>query len=296
MADDLATPAVPESTPAPQPAPADWRTYLTEDLKQDPIVSGWAEKASEKDVTSLIKGYAHASKRLGSAINLPSEGAKPEEVAALRTKLYQAGIFEAPPASPQEYGLAKPEALPEGVQWSEELAGKFASAMHKHGIPKSAVQDLLPLYLEAIGGQAQAFNVTKEQGEATLKAEYGTKYDELREAVTRMIPGIFKTKEEAALFEATGLANHPGFVSVLMRLAPLALADSSYMDALPHAGGERSGEDVREEMAKIMTDPSHPMHEGYKRQDPKVERYLDGLYRSAFGNQPAPIETGVGVS
>lgn len=108
-----------------QPSASDWRGHLTDDLKADPVVSGWAEKASEKDIPSIIKGYAHAQKRMGSAINLPGKDAKPEELTALRSKLYESGVFAAPPVKPEEYGLADPGNLPEGVRFSPELAGSL---------------------------------------------------------------------------------------------------------------------------------------------------------------------------
>ena len=279
----ITTPIAPVSPVVSSPS-SDWRTYLNDELKADPIVSSWAEKASEKDIPALIKSYANASKRMGSAINLPGKDAKPEDVQALRAKLYEAGVFQAPPADPKEYGLVKPADLPEGLQWSDELSGKFATALHKHGVPKAALADLLPLYMEAIGGTTAALKVDRETALAALKSKYGEKYDERVEMVKRMMGGILQTPDELAFMEQTGLADHPKFLSVLLRLAPLAMQDSSFIDSLPRQGGEISGEKAKEEYAKIISDPTHPMYEGYRRRDPKVESYITELYRSAYGN------------
>ena len=271
------------------PAPVDWRTHLTDELKADPVVSKWAEKASEKDIPGLIKGYAHTFTKMGSAINLPGKDAKPEDVAALRTKLYEAGVFTAPPADPKEYGLTKIENLPDGLQWSDELAGKFATALHKHGVPKAALADLLPLYLDALGGSVNTLTVDREQSLATLKAEHGEQYDARVEAVKRISQGLFRTPEELQFFEQTGLGDHPAFLSVMLRLAPLALQDSSFMESLPSQGGAISGDAAREEYAKIISDPAHPMHAGYLRKDPKVESYINDLYKRAYGTEPVVI-------
>jgi len=293
MADEpVVTTPTPPTTPT---APPDWRTFITDDLKADPVVSGWAEKASEKDIPSIIKGYAHAQKRMGSAINLPGKDAKPEDVQALRAKLYEAGVFTAPPKDPKEYGLANPGTLPDGIRWSDELATKFAGALHKHGIPKEAVGDLLPLYLEALQTSSATLKTDQEKAMATLKTEYGEKFDERIEQVKRMTDGIFTDPEEVAFFEDSGIANHPKFLSVMMRLAPLAMQDSSFIESIPAKGGELTAEQVRSEYAEIISNPKHPMHDGLMRRDPKVEAYVNDLYRKAYGNAKVSIGEGVGA-
>lgn len=293
MPDEMTATATTATMTQAQP---DWRTFLTDDLKADPVVSGWAEKASEKDIPSIIKGFAHAQKRMGNAINLPGKDAKPEDVQALRSKLYEAGVFTAPPADPKEYGLADPGTLPQGIKWSDELAGKFATVLHKHGVPKAAVGDLLPLYLDALQTTATALKTDQDKAISTLKAEYGEKFDERVEQVKRMTDGIFTDPEEVAFFEESGIANHPKFLSVMMRLAPLAMQDSSFIESIPHKGGEMTPEQVRTEYAEIISNPKHPMHDGLMRRDPKVEQYVNDLYKKAYGNAKVAIGEGVGAS
>jgi hypothetical protein len=279
-----------------QNAPADWRPHLTDDLKADPVVSKWAEKASEKDIPSLVKGYAHLSSRMGSAINLPGKDAKPEDVAALRTKLYEAGVFTPPPADIKGYGVLKPEGLPEGLQWSDELSTKFATALHKHGAPKELAADLMALHLEALGGMTKTLKTDRDAALASLKSEYGEKYDERVEMVKRMMSGIFTTPEELDFAEQIGLADHPQFLSVMLRLAPLAMQDSSFMDTLSRKGGEMSGADAEAEYAKVMNDPKHPHYEGFKRHDPAAEAYVNELFRKAYGTEKVTIGQGVGIA
>lgn len=265
-------------------AVADWKPFLTEELKADPIVADWASKASEKDTPSIIKSYAHLSKRMGGAINLPGKDAKPEEVQGLKAKLYEAGIFQAPPADPKEYGITKPEKLPDGLGWNDDLATKFAQTLHKHGAPKGLAADLLPLYQEAILGAQTVFKTDQEAGLAALKKEFGEQFDSRKEATSRMIGEIFKDEQELALFNQLGLGDHPKFLSVLMRIAPSYQPDSSYQPDAGQGSGT-GGEGPREELAKIMNDKTHPMHAGYWRQpqDPKVVEHIDNLYKKAYG-------------
>jgi hypothetical protein len=283
--------AEPGPTPQTQGAVAtDWRPHLTAELQADPIVKTWADKASEKDITSLIKTVAHGQHRMGSAINLPAKDAKPEEVAALRTKLIESGVIPAAPKDRAEYGLTKMDKLPENLRWSDELAGKFGDTLLKHGIPKAALDDLMPLYMEALTGSVKALAVDREKAMAKLQQDHGEQYGPRKEAVGRMAHAIFQTPEELQLFEELGLADHPGFLSVMLRLAPLAMQDSSFMNNIPSKGGEISGEDARSELAKIISDKEHPHHAGFKKIpiDPKTDAYVQDLYRKAYGNQKAP--------
>jgi hypothetical protein len=286
---------VPGAAPVAGAANTDWRTFINDELKADPVVTEWVSKASEKDIPSLIKTTAHAHKRMGSAINLPGKDAKPEEVAALRTKLYEAGVFAAPPADPKGYGLIKPEHLPEGLQWSDELSAKFATALHKHGVPKAALDDLLPLYMEAIGGSVKGLQVDREQSLVALKAEHGEKYEERVEMVKRMMPAILQTPDELAWAEETGLADHPKFLSMMLRLAPLAMQDSSFIDSLPHAGGEITGAEAQAELTKIMNDKTHPLYDDFKMGGKKSNDHINDIYRRAYGSGKVPLGKGVTI-
>jgi hypothetical protein len=270
-------------------APADWRTFMTDDLKADPVVSKWAEKASEKDIPSIVKGYAHAQHRMGSAINLPGKDAKPEEMTALKAKLIEAGVLPKPIADATEYVIAKPENLPAGMQWSDELSGKLAGVMHKYQVPKEMAADLIALHMESMSGAVGSFAQDTETVIAGLRSEHGEKYDERRELANRLIPEIFKTDEEAALANKLGLGDNQRFISLLMRLAPLAQQDSSFMQNLSVKGGEMTGEAARDEYAKVMSDPKHPQYDGFRKGSKESLAYVDELYKKSYGNAPVTL-------
>ncbi len=266
------------------PPSSDWRPYLNDELKADPVVSGWAEKASYKDIPAIIKGFAHAQKRMGSAINLPSADTKPEEIDALRQKLYQAGVFKAPPSKPEEYGLQKPENLPAGVNWSDELATKFSQALHKHGVPKEAAADLLPLYFESLGQQAQLSKTSQEEGMKVLREEFKDKFDAHLESAKRIFASIFKNPGEEELFNKLGLGNEPRFIGPLMRMARLGDQDSSFIDgASGTKPGARDHASVKAELQSIMTDPKHPMHAGWIHHDRAIMDHVQNMYKQLEG-------------
>lgn len=266
------------ATPAPS---SDWRTFMTDDLKADPVVSGWAEKASEKDVPSIIKTLANAQKRMGSAINLPGKDAKPEEMTALKAKLIEAGVMPKPIADPKEYAIAKPENLPAGAEWSDELSTKLATTLHKHQIPKEAVADLLALHAESLGGNVGSFAQDRTAVIAELQKEHGEKYDERKALAERLITHIFKSDEDAALANKLGLGDNARFIGLMMRFAPFAQQDSSFVETIGSAAqGPMSREKVQSELAAIMTDTKHPMHMGYLRHDKTVLEHIKGMYKN----------------
>ena len=242
-----------------------------------------------KDLSTLAKNYIESQREIGRRVRIPGKDAKPEDVQAFKTKLIETGMLPAPLASPADYGIVKPEGLADGIPWSDELASTLAATLHKHGAPKELAADLLALHMQALAGSQQSLNTSLEAGMAALKTEHGDKFDERQAAATRLATEIFTTPEELEFFEQTGLGNHPKFLSILMRLAPLAMQDSSFVAGMQNQGGAMSGDDVRAEIAKIMTDKNHPMNAGYWRQDKAVMVHIDQLYKKAYGGATVEI-------
>jgi hypothetical protein len=56
-----------------------------------------------------------------------------------------------------------------------------------------------------------------------------------------------------------------------------------------------SGDDVRSELAKIMSDKTHPDYDGYRRQDPKVMAKVADMYKRVYGAGIVPIGAGIKV-
>lgn len=220
---------------------------------------------------------------------------KPEEVETWRKenlpKFYEAGLLARPPADPKEYGIKKPDSPAAGLVWNEERGGKFASILHKHGAPVALANELMTLHTEALMEGVKSLETSREKGIAALKQEFGAEYDARVEQVKRFTPMIFKTPEETKFFTDFGLADHPTFLSVMMRLAPAIAADSSI---IPQGGGgggapQMTGEQVKAELVDISTNDKNPRHAGYLRGDPEVHAYIDALYKKAYGTGTVTI-------
>ncbi len=196
-------------------------------------------------------------------------------------KLYEAGILSKPPDTAADYGVVKPDVLPDGLAWSDEMASEFGTLLHKHGASKALADGLLDLYGKALFGTQKTLETNYDTALAALKTEHAEHFEERKELAKRLTKQIFKSDEELAFFEELGLGDHPGFLSVMMRLAPLAASDSSYLkDAI--IAPAATGEDVRSELGRIMSDKTHPMHAGYHQRDPAVLKHIEEIYKKAY--------------
>lgn len=257
------------------------------DGKQTPI----AETPFVKDVPdfkTFVKNAYESHREVGSRIPVKIDTSKPENVKAWRDThipvLRKNGLLPSPPTDPKEYNVVKPTDMPDGLLWSDERAEKFSKVLHKYEVPKEMAAELMELNKEAMMANINFVKTTMDQGIAALKTEYGDRYDPMVEDTKRLTSMIFKTPDELALFTATGLANHPSFLSVMMRLSQVAKGDSSFLKDQKSGGtGTMTGEEVRVELSKIINDPKHPDHDRYMRGDKEIMDKVDGWYKSAYG-------------
>lgn len=68
--------------------------------------------------------------------------------------------------------------------------------------------------------------------------------------------------------------------------------DSLMTESAPNPAGIAA----REEYVKILSDPTHPHHDGLKRNSKAANDYVTELYRKAYSNAPATIEDGLSVT
>lgn len=251
-----------------------------------------------KDFPSFVKGAYDAHREVGARIPVKVDVTKPETVEAWRKehlpKLYKAGVLAAPPESPAAYEIKKPDGDLPGLVWDDARATAFAELAHKHGLSKDAAHALIAFQAEALSGANDVVMKSYEDGLKALKDEYKDQFDVRSEQASRLAASIFKTDAELKWFEDAGLANHPTFLSILMRLAPLAESDSSVLAGLPssNAGG-LTGEAVKQELADIMSNPENPKNKLYWSGDKATLEYIDGLYKKVYGDAKVNLSAGL---
>lgn len=228
---------------------------------------------------------------------------KAESIAKWQTdhlpKLYENGILMKPPADAKEYAIIKPDDkdMPAGITWKQEHADAFGALGVKHGVSKAAMNDFLELHRKAVVGTSIDIQTDYDTTMLALKKEFGDKFDERMESSKRLTKLIFQSPEELRLIEETGIGNHPRFLGIIARLSAYVENDNTLKADLANvgsgAGGQVTGDDARAELAKIMTDKTHPMYEGYRRNDPKVSEHIDNLYKRAHGTTAVTIGSSV---
>lgn len=244
-------------------------------VKESPDVGHFARKAYDM--------HAELGRRIPVTVKTDEDKTKWRQEHL--PKLYSAGLLEGPPAKPEDYGIKRPEKLPQGLEWSDERAGKLSKILHENHIPKSIVPALMDLHTEALMA-FQPVKVSPEEALATLREEFKEETESRMEMAKRLNAEIFKKPEEAVFMEETGLGNHPIWLSILMRLAPYAQQDSSLFTDAAKPGstggkGSMTPDEVRAEVADIMGNPKNPRYDGYHRGDAAVETYINSLYEKA---------------
>lgn len=219
------------------------------------------------DIPTLAKRAYDAHTEVGA--RLPLKVTKPEEVAAWRKehlpKLYKAGILEAPPESPDAYGELKPAEIPAGMQWNPEIGKELAATLHKYGVPKGAAQELVGLHMKAIGA-LYPNPQDAEKINAALHEEFKDDFDQRVEDAKRMAEKVMSPEDAQQVIQG-GFKDHLAVMRVLMRLAPLAAQDSSFLAGGRQGGGALTPEQAEREAKQLMADPAlgylnrdHPKH------------------------------------
>lgn len=173
------------------------------------------ESGNHKDLPTLVKHTVGLEKKLGSALALPNKD-KPEDVAAFKTKLYQSGVLEAPPDSPDKYELDL-SAIPEGMR-SETTIKAAREWAHKNGVSNGALKELMAIETQRYNSELKPvleFDKQKSMTEFnTWAASIGKQPDEMM-AYGGAYLSSRVSEEGMALLDRAGLSNHPEIMKLI---------------------------------------------------------------------------------
>lgn len=164
---------------APPPA-FDWAGTLGERHAEfAPTLSakGW------KGPADLLSAYASLEKDSAGRVSIPGEGATDEERAAFYAALGR-------PATAQEYGLAKPEGMPD-AEWDGERMNRFGDAAHMLGLSAAQAKGIIDWLAKDTNDQLAAF-------EAELPRRQEAHQAKVREGLQK----VFGAEAPAALERA----------------------------------------------------------------------------------------------
>ena len=211
-----------------QPELKAWGAQLSKELKENKD----AVKALAKfeDISSLASSYIELEKKLGSMHAIPGKEATKEELDAFYKKLGK-------PDAADKYGFKQ--------EWDAEK--RFAQAAYEANLSDAQAKSLYAFF-HKIGEdqQAQLAEAVKKQAEeadAALKKEFGNKVSEKMELYTKGLKA-FGTAPVFSQLEKTGLAYHPDFVKMFIKIGE-ALGESRTVlgDGKAPTGGITSARD-----------------------------------------------------
>lgn len=237
-----------------------WDSSLPDDLK--PSAGAFTKYPNPLE---LLRGHANAAKLIGQKTTLkpPAPDAKPEEL-----DRYNAAIRDALaiPAKVEDYKIAMPENLPDGMKMDDAQVKEFTALAHSLNIPASAAQKLVEFDMKRMSalqqtGQAKLAEFVKAQG-AELQKEWGDKTAE----------NISRAKRAAELLgldvHDPELGNNAKFIRAMHTAAGLMKDDKLIgVDAASVTnGGVAQAEDIRR-------NPNNPWHKAlHGKEGPERQR------------------------
>ena len=249
-----------------------WYSTLPPEFQTDPYVG------QSKDLAGFVKSAIDTKKMVGAnVIRLPGDKATPEEISEFHTKLGR-------PAEASAYtSTVKPVAdqLLDPTVMSH-MQGEF----HKLGLSATQGQGVLDAYLGQLNTGFEATTAQKEanmqQGIATLKTEWGPKYENNVKTAQLAITQ-YGGQELMAKIDSAGFGNDVDFIKFMHNVGVQLLDD----DAIGgDSGGQFSSSPMaaQQEISKMTSDvdfqkalnsASAPGHKE------AVERWLSA-HRKAF--------------
>lgn len=244
----------------------DWKGNLPEDLRAEKSLTTF------KSVGDLARSHVEAQKMIGGSIRIPKADAKPEEWDAFYAKLGR-------PGKPEEYGIAKPENLPEGVSWDENLAKWFAATAHSVGMPKAMAQKFMEQWN---GLAAQSFEERQRQAEEALRPlreEWGKSFDGRVELGVRAVKH-FGGEDLAKYLNESGLGNNPALIKTFSRIGKM-LVDQGFISG-DGGGGALTRESIQEKIKGIMSDKEHPYNNAKHPRHAEAMKEMSQLYEEIY--------------
>lgn len=121
------------------PSYAGWDTIVTKgadgiESLNDP--AQWLEKTPPAFQKTWKDNMTAARAKHEGMVKRPGADAKPEEWESFHKAIGR-------PDKPEEYGLVKPENMPEGMEWNDARMEKYAGSFHKRGLTKEMVAGVL---------------------------------------------------------------------------------------------------------------------------------------------------------
>lgn len=194
-----------------------------------------------KDVAGLAKSYIHMR---ANGPSYPGTNATEEDVARFR-QIAQV------PEKPEGYGIAKPESLPEGLEWDDNVVNRVLQVAHKHHVPAAALKAIIAEHTAIEGERAAAYKDASAKAQQDAQNELVNEWRgdfEANSSKARHMAGVLANnagipEDSPALAQ---LANNPAFAKLMMQVTKLTGEDG--MRAPAGFGDLRSAQQQADEI------------------------------------------------
>lgn len=234
-----------------------WLDSLPDDLKGSPSLARYKESGPE----GVARAYLNAEKLIGSdKVPIPKDPGDTEGW----ERYYKAG---GRPDEPTQYEFKRPEKLPEGVNYDENMELWWRQAAHEAGLNQRQFNNIVDKYRDRFTYQydlsTKAASQEAQQGKLVLQRDWGNQYQaryDLANAAFAEIPDDVRNRMIAA-----GVHRMPSFVKYLYDNKARTTGE---MDPSGGHGGSESPDAIQQKIASFRTDHAnalmnrdHPDHD-----------------------------------
>lgn len=252
QAANSAAASVPAIGGQPQTATAapDFKTSLGE-YANDPALQDF------KDPASLAKSYLEGKKLIGQKLGIPGADSTPEAKAAFYKAL---GV----PDAPEGYAFAKPESLPEGVEYSEEHAAKWAKTFKDLNVPAETATALRNAFMQEVFDQVKdgtaGMKEDKNRTDANFDERATAVFGDKKVQALQNVRGLMEkhlSKETMNLLEADGNDKLVAYAEFVSNYSKEMTGEDSVLGNNETPGGTQSEGELRQEMRRLMALPEY---------------------------------------
>lgn len=239
----------------------------------------WKADKNEPDLEGLGKGYINLEQLLGRE-KIPKPLSDEDQEGWDRW--YAAS---GRPDKPEAYEFKRPDRLPDGLGYDEELEADFRATAYGLGFNKKQATTLYEKFVSNQVKRYDAYAKSKQQqraeAEAALQREHGAKYDAaLQQAKVAM--ANYADPEFRQYLEESGQGNDPRMVRFLMRIGKEMQGDTRALGKpqpqVNTADLERTIREFESKNRSALFDKSHPDHAA-------LVKERNRLYEAKFGDE-----------
>jgi hypothetical protein len=275
----------PGEAPPPEAPPADMPWHESVMTRSEDGTESLADFATWRDkappaLSKFIADNMTAARAKQAGITMPGPDDPPEAWEAVYKAMGR-------PDTPDAYGFAKPEKMPDGVEWRDEDAAAYAQWSHAAGLNKAQASKMQELYTAHLGQQAAAMKAEGvkfvEAERAALKETYGAT---LADAAARAQQAAIAEGLDPKLFDP-GAAEFVG-VHEFKLVASL----TAQLSALSKGGsfgdrGKGPAESAGYEWALAVTKGEHADSKAYFAGDAEIKKRVDAGWKQMPKGQAA---------